>query len=185
MNKDYSDMLDMPHHVSIRHPRMSMDARAGQFAPFAALSGYGDEIDETIRRTDNKADIITDNIYKYASRKEYYECAYNAFDQIETILDGGKIAEPMRHISNAVVSIVLAFFVNFFIVLGASKIKKANAAEIIKNCDVEFEASNVSGSKTGTHKVYSPVSESSGGSSGGGGGGGGGGFSGGGGGHSF
>jgi len=135
--------------------------------------------------TDSKADIITDNIYKYASRKEYYECAYNAFDQIETILDGGKIAEPMRHISNAVVAIVLAFFVNFFIVLGASKIKKANAAEIIKNCDVEFEASNVSGSKTGTHKVYSPVSESSGGSSGGGGGGGGGGFSGGGGGHSF
>ena len=57
MNKDYSDMLDMPHHVSIRHPRMSMDARAGQFAPFAALSGYGDEIDETIRRTDNKMDI--------------------------------------------------------------------------------------------------------------------------------
>lgn len=57
MNKDYSDMLDMPHHVSIRNPRMSMDARAGQFAPFAALSGYGDEIDETVRRTDNKADI--------------------------------------------------------------------------------------------------------------------------------
>ena len=57
MNKDYSDMLDMPHHVSIRHPRMSMDARAGQFAPFAALSGYGDEIDETVRRTDNKMDI--------------------------------------------------------------------------------------------------------------------------------
>lgn len=57
MDKDYSDMLDMPHHVSIRHPRMSMDARAAQFAPFAALSGYGDAVDETVRRTDNKIDI--------------------------------------------------------------------------------------------------------------------------------
>lgn len=57
MDRDYSDMLDMPHHVSIRHPRMSMDARAAQFAPFAALSGYGDAVDETVRRTDNKIDI--------------------------------------------------------------------------------------------------------------------------------
>ena len=136
--------------------------------------------------TKRKAEIITDNIYRYASRQEYYECADKAFEQIGIILDGGKIAEPMRHASNAVISIVLAFFINFFIVLGASKIKKASSEEILKNCDIAFEAGNVSGSKTGSHSVYSPVSESSGGgSSGGGGGGGGGGFSGGGGGHSF
>lgn len=137
--------------------------------------------------TDSKADIITDNIYKYASREEYYECAEKAFEQIGIVLDGGKIAEPMRHASNVVISIVLAFFINFFIVLSASKIKKASDSEILKNCEVAFEAGNVSGSKTGSHKVYSPPSSSSGGSSGGGfsGGGGGGGFSGGGGGHSF
>lgn len=57
MDRDYSDMLDMPHHVSNRHPRMSMDARAAQFAPFAALSGYGEAVDETVRRTDSKIDI--------------------------------------------------------------------------------------------------------------------------------
>ena len=90
----------------------------------------------------------------------------------------------MRHASNVVVAIVVAFFINFFIVLGASKLKKASNSEIIKNCDIMFEAGNVSGTKTGTHSVYSPPSSSSGGSSGGGGGGGGG-FSGGGGGHSF
>ena len=135
--------------------------------------------------TKRKAEIITDNIYRYASREEYYECADKAFEQIGIILDGGKIAEPMRHASNVVISIVLAFFINFFIVLGASKIKKASASEVLKNCDIAFEAGNVSGTKTGTHSVYSPVSESSGGGSSGGGGGGGGGFSGGGGGHSF
>lgn len=134
--------------------------------------------------TKGKAETITDNIYKYASREEYYECADKAFEQIGIILDGGKIAEPMRHVSNVVVAIVVAFFINFFIVLSASKLKKASNSEIIKNCDIMFEAGNVSGTKTGTHSVYSPPSSSSGGSSGGGGGGGGG-FSGGGGGHSF
>lgn len=134
--------------------------------------------------TDSKADIITDNIYKYATRKEYYECAEKAFEQIGIVLDGGKIAEPMRHASNVVIAIVLAFFINFFIVLNASKLKKAANSEILKNCDIAFEAGNVDGRKTGTHRVYSPPSSSSsGGSSGGGGGGGG--FSGGGGGHSF
>ncbi len=135
--------------------------------------------------TNSKADIITDNIYRYASRKEYYECAEKAFEQIGIVLDGGKIAEPMRHASNVVISIVLAFFINFFIVLNASKLKKAANSEVLKNCDIAFEAGNVSGAKTGTHKVYSPPSSSSSGGSSGGGGGGGGGFSGGGGGHSF
>lgn len=48
----YDDMLDLPHPVSQRHPHMSMHDRAAQFAPFAALSGYQDSIDETGRYTD-------------------------------------------------------------------------------------------------------------------------------------
>lgn len=140
--------------------------------------------------TKGKAYIITDNIYKYATNKDYYSCATVAFDQINTLLDGGKILEPMRYISNVVIAIVVAFFINFFIVVGASKIKKAGTNEVINTCDIEFQISNVVGKRTGTRRKYSPVSESSGSSyhSGGGGGfsgGGGGGHSGGGGGHSF
>lgn len=37
----YVDIIDLPHHVSTRHPRMSTEDRANQFAPFAALTGYG------------------------------------------------------------------------------------------------------------------------------------------------
>lgn len=134
--------------------------------------------------TNSKADIITDNIYKYASNKEYYECASSAFDQMNTLLSGGKIFEPMRHLSNGVIAIVVAFFINFIIVLINSSTKKASNNEILKTCDISFNASNIVGRKTGTHSVYSPQSSgSSGGSSGGGGGGGG--HSGGGGGHSF
>jgi len=42
----YEDIINLPHHVSKHHPRMSMHNRAAQFAPFAALSGYNDAIHE-------------------------------------------------------------------------------------------------------------------------------------------
>lgn len=45
----YADMLDMPHHVSQTHPRMSLHDRAAQFAPFAALTGFGAAITEADR----------------------------------------------------------------------------------------------------------------------------------------
>lgn len=134
--------------------------------------------------TNGKAEIITDNIYTYASREEYYDCAYYAYDQIGTLLEGGKILEPMRYISNIVVSIVVAFFSTFIFVIQHTKIKKASANKVLNNCNINVAASNIHGQKTGTHREYSPQSSSSGGSSGGGGGGGGG-SSGGGGGHSF
>ena len=34
----------MKHHVSNKHPQMSITDRAAQFAPFAALTGYGEEV---------------------------------------------------------------------------------------------------------------------------------------------
>lgn len=44
---DYTDIINLPHHVSSSHPRMSMHARAAQFAPFAALNGHEDAIKQT------------------------------------------------------------------------------------------------------------------------------------------
>jgi len=38
MNENYEDIINLPHHESKKHPKMSMLARAAQFAPFAALS---------------------------------------------------------------------------------------------------------------------------------------------------
>ena len=129
--------------------------------------------------TTGKANIITDNIYQYASDEKYYDCASVGFSQVNTLLNGGKIAEPMRHISNILIALTLAFFINFIIVLVNTNIKKAKAKEVLKTCSIDFNIGEVSAHKTGTHSVYSPQSSSSsGGSSGGG-------SSGGGGGHSF
>lgn len=49
----YADLLDLPRPVSQRHPRMPRRDRAAQFAPFAALTGYGAVIDEAARLTDS------------------------------------------------------------------------------------------------------------------------------------
>ena len=123
--------------------------------------------------TKNKSYIITDNIYKLASREKYYDCAYSAFDQMETLLNGGKILEPMRYISNALISLTIGSFIAFFIAIKMTSIKKATDKELLKCVNSQIIINSITGKKTGTHRVYSPQSDSSssGGSSSGGGGG--------------
>lgn len=53
----YDDIINMPHHVSKKHPQLSMVQRAAQFAPFAALTGYGDAIKETTRLTEDRIEL--------------------------------------------------------------------------------------------------------------------------------
>lgn len=54
---NYDDIIKLPHHVSKVHPRMSIQNRAAQFAPFSALTGYADEIREFVRLTDKKIEL--------------------------------------------------------------------------------------------------------------------------------
>lgn len=56
MSDNYEDIINIEH-FEPKHPRMSRYNRAAQFAPFAALTGYDDEIKETARRTDKKRGI--------------------------------------------------------------------------------------------------------------------------------
>lgn len=60
--KDYSDIIDLPHPTSKKHPRMSIEARAAQFAPFAALTGHKEELKEERRQT--KERILQDEDYR-------------------------------------------------------------------------------------------------------------------------
>lgn len=61
MTETYDDIIHLPHHVSKRHPQMSLYNRAAQFAPFAALTGYEEAIIETARLTAPKVDMMEDN----------------------------------------------------------------------------------------------------------------------------
>jgi len=53
----YADIFDLPHFDPVRHPRMSLYNRAAQFAPFAALSGYDEMVDEEARLVDNRIEL--------------------------------------------------------------------------------------------------------------------------------
>lgn len=57
MSGPYEDIIDLPHPTSTRHPRMPMASRAAQFSPFAALTGYGDAVQEASRFTGRKAEL--------------------------------------------------------------------------------------------------------------------------------
>lgn len=53
----YDSIINLPHHVSEKRPRMPMIDRAAQFAPFAALTGYDDAVKETGRLTDKATEL--------------------------------------------------------------------------------------------------------------------------------
>ena len=48
-DKDYSDIINLPHHISKVHPRMSIQDRA--------LTGHQEAINETARMVDEKLDL--------------------------------------------------------------------------------------------------------------------------------
>ncbi len=54
MTDNYDDIICLPHHVSTKHPRMSMYNRAAQFSPFAALTGYEKAIEEARKKQEAK-----------------------------------------------------------------------------------------------------------------------------------
>ena len=60
----YDDIINLPHHVSKKHPQMSLHDRAAQFSPFAALTGHKAAINETSRLTDEKYILSEDVIAK-------------------------------------------------------------------------------------------------------------------------
>ena len=53
----YEDIINLPHHVSKKHPQMSLYERSAQFAPFAALTGHEAAINETARLTNSKMEL--------------------------------------------------------------------------------------------------------------------------------
>lgn len=135
--------------------------------------------------TDSKADSITDNVYRYASDEDYYGCASEAFSEMKTILSGGRIAEPMKLVSNLLIALAVSFLVMYLIVHSVASMKAPSRREILASSVVSFDGGDPTVVHTGTTRRYSPVQKSSGSSGGGGGGGFSGGGGGGGGGHSF
>ena len=157
--------------------------------------------DGAVYKTVNKTrcNEITDNIYRYASQKDYYTCAAKAFEQVTRLLEGGKIAAPFRYVTNAFLAVCLALIGNFAVMSlqRRKKVAPENALNVkvavnaassaVKAGAVAAVALTLLNQRRTKHVESSGGGGRSGGGGGfsGGGGGGGGGFSGGGGGHRF
>ena len=50
----YDDIINLPHHESKKHPKLSMEQRAAQFAPFSALTGYEEAVKHTVEEHNAK-----------------------------------------------------------------------------------------------------------------------------------
>ena len=59
----YGDIIDLPRPVSKRHPPLSMEQKAAQFSPFAALNGFEEAVDETTK-------AVRETMEKNQGRKE-------------------------------------------------------------------------------------------------------------------
>ena len=73
MNK-YEEIISLPHHESKHYPKMSLEARSAQFAPFDALEGYSESVKETERLTNKK-------IYLDEEKKELLNSKLNIINE--------------------------------------------------------------------------------------------------------
>ena len=53
----YEDIIHLPHHQSVTRTHMSIIDRSAQFAPFSALTGHGEAMQETARITKRKMEL--------------------------------------------------------------------------------------------------------------------------------
>lgn len=67
---EYDDIIDLPRPKS-KHEPMPMSDRAAQFSPFAALTGYGDAIDETARLTDHRIELSEEERAELDYKQQY------------------------------------------------------------------------------------------------------------------
>ncbi|MDD2971697.1 MAG: hypothetical protein PHE02_06150 [Lachnospiraceae bacterium] len=101
----YDDMLELPHHVSATHGQMSVYDRAAQFAPFAALTGYGDAVSETARLTEERIELdemeksaMDEKLQKVQQELERRPKVRITYFQPDVKKDGGKYVVKEGHV---------------------------------------------------------------------------------------
>ncbi len=125
---------------------------------------------------------ITDNIYRYATKGNYYACAAEAFREETALLKGQRIAQPMKIICSILLALILGFMINFLILSHQRKPAKVPYEPLLSKLAQSVMTRSL---HVNVYKRVEHDSDSGGGGFGGGGGGGGGGFSGGGSSHGF
>lgn len=90
----YDDIINLPHYVSKKRPQMSMENRAAQFSPFAALVGYESSIAETNRQVEQfvefdenylqELDEKLQYIQEHITEQPFVEITYFVLDEVKS-----------------------------------------------------------------------------------------------------
>ena len=79
----YDDIINLPHHESKNHPRMSRTNRAAQFAPFAALVGFSESIKNSEEILDYYVELSEDRIKEIEQSLENIMAKIKSNPQVE------------------------------------------------------------------------------------------------------
>lgn len=86
----YDDIINTKYPFGLGHPRMSMLDRASQFAPFAALTGYEEAIEETARQTDSFIMLDEEALRDLNEKLNYLSLNKNTKVEIEYFIKDDK-----------------------------------------------------------------------------------------------
>lgn len=95
--RNYEDIQNHKRYQLKHHTPMSLESRAAQFAPFAALVGYDEEIGEAARSTDGREKLSEDAIdalnqafQKLLEHEEERPLVTVTYFQLDAKKDGGR-----------------------------------------------------------------------------------------------
>ena len=101
----YRDIIDLPYPTRSRHLRMPIGDRAAQFAPFAALTGFGAVLRETERITEKRIELdeyekekLDEKIQLILEEKEIHPEITVTFFVPDEKKDGGAYVTVSGHI---------------------------------------------------------------------------------------
>lgn len=117
MNPKYDAIKDIKHHYSQNHRSMPRNNRAAQFAPFSALNGYNEAIQEVGREVDKKKELteqekeILSSHLSYIFDMKIKDEVYIVYFVKDSNKDGGKyesIISSIRRIDDVNRKIILS-----------------------------------------------------------------------------
>lgn len=122
------------------------------------IQSYGEMYDVL---TTARANSITNNVRNYLTRGEYYSAAQKAYSQMNSLMRGNRIAQPMKHLSNA----CIALMVGLMLMIGrvfrqSSTFRKSDEAQVIGATALAFATAAVV--SRGQKREYDPPSSDSG-----------------------
>ncbi len=110
--------------------------------------------------------IITDNIYKYATGAQYTECAFRAFEQEVKLLEGGRIAQPMKYISCLLFALLFAGIIVYEYARTCASVTAVTTDELLKHTKYDLGLKDIQIRNLKTRRVDHSDRSSGGGFSG-------------------